>query len=75
MPGNEDRRPRREAATGDAVDGLRVTRLTDIESRFAALDHLVRLGLGSELVEHALFAEAICCFCTRCRYEDQDNTR
>ena len=47
----------------------------DLEARFAALDHLHRLGLVSEAVEHALLPRGWC-LCTRCAYfEDQDDAR
>lgn len=48
----------------------------DLEARFAALWHLRRHGLASELVEHALFSPAGWCVCSRCRYfENRDDHR
>ncbi|HEV2640154.1 MAG TPA: hypothetical protein VGX23_33780 [Actinocrinis sp.] len=47
----------------------RITATDDLEARFAVLGLYQRLGLYSEAVEHALFAEiGWPCWCSRCRW-------
>lgn len=42
--------------------------LAVLAAKFATLDHLTALGLGSELVEHTLFAPLGWCCCDRCLF-------